>query len=681
MHATNDFQTRFKYALPIFVALLGLLGGVFDALRVHGLAAHLFNGFVDTVAFFVFAIGVYSLIGLALAFVAAFLSPRLFLVKQAVTGADYRAYFAALLFGLSFAVLMIVEKINFFYFSLNLIKNSAIVLGILIGAYLSVPLLFRLFSKGAAGAVLGKVPRLFQSRIVGAFLLVLFLLSAIKVLRVPSTRAAAPEKGRPNIILISFDTLAAQHMSCYGYSKLTTPNMDRFAEEGALFLEHFSVSRSTLPSHMSLLTSLYPSVHKVVDSFSSILDDRFTTLAEALKENGYETGAFVDGNRKLNIGADHGFDQGFDFYEHHPDRFFAYEKLYLVKRLLNFLENFLHSRGLPDMHSDNIFEGMLSWLSRREDARPFFAFLHTYDVHSDFGTKLPYVAPKEFRQFEYKDYRGDFTGCNAEGVCATDFLGQINKRIRRGTHTPEDLLTDEDVKFITSLYDCGIEYTDFEFGRFEKALKKMGVLDNTIVVLTSDHGEEFFQHDQLKHNQYFDEVIKVPLIMRYPAKVEQKSKVTNLTRSIDILPTILDLAEIEIDSSRFQGVSLLPLMSASPDFDDLVLFAGEDRPVDIETKVVRTSGFKYISVGGERRNQIFYRNRTEQLYNLSQDPGELQNIFGAENETSRTMRKRVDDWAAQCDDFRFALAPEQITKKMEIDKKTIKELESLGYIK
>ena len=679
----TTFKERLRSALPVFAVWLGLIIGLLDAVRVQVQAPHLFHGLMDRTAFLVFAVGFYLLLGTVVGILVALLPLSWFRMRAPTVGEKLGSAYLALLVSLALAAYILVENVDFFYFRLELLKNTAVLLAVGLGVFWLPGVLFRLFHQWPGlDRALGWGARLAGSKIFLVAALVLFALAAVRVLRVPLSVAEAGGAGRPNVILISFDTLGAKYMSGYGYDKPTTPNIDRFAEEGVLFEQHFSVSRSTLPSHMSILTSVYPTVHKVIDSYASVLDNRFVTLAEVLQQVGYETGAFVDGNRKLNIGAAHGFDQGFDFYEHLPERFLPHEKLYVIKRVINFVANFLHSRGIPDVHSDNVFNGALAWLSRRDAGRPFFLFLHTYDIHSDFNTKLPYVAPQAFRHLEYKEYSGKFDGCDPEGYkCATEYLGLVNKRICRGTHRPEDLFSAEDAKFIESLYACGIAYTDYEFGRFAERLRQMKLLDNTIVVLTSDHGEEFLQHGQMKHNQYFDEIIKVPLILRFPPKLPAGTRVPHLTRSIDILPTILDLVDVEFASPQFQGVSLVKLLAADGQAPELVLFAGEDRPVDVTARVLRTREYKYISVGGERRAQPFYRDRPEQLYNLVTDPGETQNLVEIEKQVYEKMRQQVKEWKAACEDLRLTLVPKAMTKKLQLDKKTVKELESLGYIK
>ncbi|NIR51229.1 sulfatase [candidate division KSB1 bacterium] len=678
-------RNRIKTALPTLAALLGLAAGITDSVHVVTNSPQYFNGLVDQVAYVIFGIGIYSVAGLAFGVFAALFPPKFFLIRDELDETGLRRFYFSLLVGVTVGLLVIVESVNFFFFTADLLENGAVVLGAMVGSYLLIPLVQRLLSRiSAVNHLLGRIEMMFRNKVALCVFAAVFMLSASNVILIGAFASNTSGVPKPNIILISLDTLGADHMSCYGYPRPTTPNIDRFAEEAVQFMEHFSVSRSTLPSHMSILTSLYPSVHKVIDSFSSVLDDRFVTLTEVLKEHGYETGAFVDGNRELNIGAVHGFDQGFDFYEHYPDRFLKHEKLYIVKRLYNFLANMLHANGIYDMHSEEIFSGALSWIAQHERDHPFFLFLHTYDIHSDFATNMPYVAPPEFSDLAYKAYKGDFTGCSDRGICASDYLGKINRWIRRGTYEPDELLSPEDVKLISSWYDCGIKYTDHEFGVFYDKLRENDLLDNSIVVLTSDHGEQFFQHHQTKHNQYYDEIIQVPLLIRYPQKLQAGTKVSKLTRSIDILPTILELAEIQTDVKQFQGVSLSPFMTAVnglSDKDGLQLFGGEDRPIDFDTKIMRTLNYKYIANGRQRRASSFYEGRPEELYDVVNDPGEQNNVIHSEREVYLNLLDQVKQWKIECDKLRSIIVPDKVTKKIKINDKAKKELESLGYIK
>ncbi len=675
-----SFGERIKSALPVS-GLISALVGIVDSFSVIRATALFFPSALDKFFYVIFAMGVYMMIGVAVAVILAIVPLTFFASKKDIAPTRLSAFYFSLLIGLGAGFVTIVESVTFFYLYLNPIRDLLKIAGVLIATYGLIRVLTLAFSRidALCNGVHAIVNFLVRKPVLIGFA-ILFAISCFPVFNIwPQTQMAAQE--RPNVILISFDTLAARHMSAYGYPKQTTPNLDQLAEAGVLFQNHYSVSRTTLTSHMSILTSTYPGVHKVVDSYTSVLDDRFITLAEVLKEAGYENAAFVDGTRELNIGAAHGFDKGFDFYGHSEERLTKFERLYVLKRFLNFIETLLHSHGIPDMHSEKIFSAAANWLGQRRGARPFFLFLHTYDIHSDFGTTLPYVSPADFHKHVYHEYQGDFTGCGESGKCATDYLVEINVKLRKGKAQAAKLLSDEDVKYIASLYDAGIEYTDYQFGQFMAKLKKLGLLENTLIVATSDHGEEFFQHGQMKHTQYYDEILHVPLIMYFPKKLPSGARVAKLTRSIDILPTILDLVEVDKTAPQFQGNSLLAFVSGETNGAEVSLFGGEDRPVDIDTKFLRTASHKIILNGADRRDYEFNLDKPFELYDLTLDPGEQQNRALSDTARFRQMFVQIEQWTKACAELRQKLIPTENEKKLTLDEKTKETLRSLGYIK
>lgn len=680
MHPGISFKERFKSALPVAL-LVFVWFAMVDSYSVMRTTALFFPSALDKFFYVVFAAGVYLIAGAVAAVGLAILPLSIFAANKNSDRSRLAAFYLSIIIGLGAGFLVIIESVTFFYFYLNPLKDALKIAATVVSSYLLIRLLTWMFSKSASLSRAIQAAAIFfvrKSLLIG--LAVLFVVSCFQVFHLRPARQIAAD-GRPNIILISFDTLAARHMSAYGYPQNTTPNLDQLAKEGALFQNHYSVSRTTLTSHMSILTSTYPGVHKVIDSYESVLDDRFITLAEILKEEGYENAAFVDGTRELNIGAAHGFDSGFDFYGHYQERLTKFERLYLVKRLLNFVETLLHRYGIPDMHTEKIFASATDWLRQRRGHRPFFLFLHTYDIHSDFGTTLPYVAPKAFRKHIYHDYRGSFNGCGESGKCATDYLVEINVKLRKGKAQPEELLSVEDVKYIASLYDAGIEYADYQFGRFMQNLKKLGALENTIIVATSDHGEEFFQHSQMKHTQYYDEILQVPLILYFPKKLSPGAQISQLTRSIDILPTILELADIERNSEQFQGRSLLEYVGGQTNGKEAYLFGGEDRPVDIDTRFLRTTSHKIILNGADRRDYEFNFHKPFELYDLKTDPDERHNIALTDTATFSQMLAQIEGWVRECSQLRHKLIPTENENKLTLDEKTRETLKSLGYLK
>lgn len=682
MTSNHSFGSRLKVALPLVSFLFASVAGILDGVRVLYVAPHMFGGFLDKVLFILFAMGIYALVGLVFGFLLTLAPPGWFTRQPKLDRSALNSFYLSFLIGAVIGLLVLMANIDYPFLRRYPVEYSLIFVATLIGGYFGVRLTFSLLNNfKTVGKSLERWGRLFGNPKISLLFAVIFMVAIVKVMVVSPALKLTQDRDKPNVILISLDTLTATHLGCYGYPRPTSPNLDRFASDAVLFKNHFSVSRSTLPSHMSIFTSVYPSVHRATDSITGVLDDRFATLAEILQENGYETGAFVDGGRNVHIGAVHGFDQGFDFYEHFPERFLPQEKLFVFTRLINLGSSILQRNGHPVMHSENIFASGFFWLTQRSYDRPFFLFLHTFDIHSDFGTKLAYVAPPEFRSLEYSDYKGDYTGCNSKGKCASEYLAQVNKKIRRGGD-PSEFFSEEDIKYIASLYDCGIEYTDFHLGSFLNNLRETNLLDNTIVVITADHGEEFFQHGQLKHTQYYDEIIKVPLVIRFPGKLEAGTVVDQLTRSIDVAPTILDLCEIQARSEQFQGSSLLTLTQGiNGKAEQRTLFGGEDRPLDSNTKIMRTPEYFYIRNGSERKMFKFNLEKPEELYNLSSDPNQLTNVIDEEVDVYENMRLEVDKWTLDCVDLRSQLIPEEITKEIEIDERSLEELKSLGYIK
>lgn len=670
------WASRAQSAMAVFVLMIGLAAGVLDALHVIRTSGYLFSGLLDRIVFVLFSFSLYAVVGLIAGLCASLVPLALFPGASRLQPPALPGFYLSLFVGLVGGFVLAVEQITFTRFNQQLWSNLAVLVTIAAAVYLTIVLLMKLLTRATGlGKFVERIGLLLVNKISVTAIVLILLGTGYQVTSL-SANLVSTGAGHPNIILISLDTLGASHVGVYGYDKPTTPHIDQFAAEGTLFENYFTASRITLPSHMTMFTSVYPSVHRVIDSFASVLDDKFLTLAEILAKDGYQTGAFVDGDRALNIGAAHGFDQGFAFYEHYPQRFFKHEKLYLTKRLYNFVENFLHRHGIPDMHSDKIFGGALSWIDGRKTNAPFFLFLHTYDIHGDFGTKLPYVAPPEYSNMIKSNYHGDFNGCGASGTCATSYLVEINKKIRRGAQ-PAQFLSEGEASYIATLYDRGVRYTDDEVGKFLAQLRNLNVLDNTIVMLTSDHGEEFFQHQQLKHVQYYDEVLKVPLIIRYPAKLRPGTRVPELSRSIDLAPTLLDLAGLPHRFEQFQGVSLVAKSDSQR-----VAFAGQDHPsMDAETRVVRTLKYKYIKNGSDRLRYSFNLERPEELYDLITDPGENTNLIGAREDVHKEMTRLMDKWSSECWALQGQIMPAGLTKKVKIDKKAAEALKSLGYVK
>lgn len=323
---------------------------------------------------------------------------------------------------------------------------------------------------------------------------------------------------RPNIILLSIDTLRADHLSCYDYSRETSPNIDSLAAEGIIFTRAFSPAPYTLSSHMSLLTGLYPLRHQVLYLDQS-LDPEIKTIASRLRQVGYVCGAFTDGGQ---VSHRFGFSQGFDFFEEE-----------------------VSAEAAPKA-AEKIFIRSAGWLKRHRDTT-FFLFLHTYQPHN------PYHAPEPWGTMFLEENH------SLSEARLQDLLGDGYPHLFQPF--PEDVRQN-----LIALYDGEIRFTDEKLIRpLIKLLKELGIYDKSVIIVTSDHGEEFFDHSSWAHgHQLYNEILHVPLILKFPSFSLKKRKITAPVRLIDVVPTILELAGVKYKPSEIDGQSLLTSLSLPP---------------------------------------------------------------------------------------------------------------------
>ncbi len=302
------------------------------------------------------------------------------------------------------------------------------------------------------------------------------------------SRAVGP--AARNVILISLDTLRADYLGLYGHERDTSPQLDRFARSSFVFDRALASSPNTPPSHASIMTSLYPGRHGFTGN-GDRLSAKFPTLAVELRRAGFRTGAFVDGGY---LEARFGFDRGFEIYND-------------------------AAGGIA-----RIWQRAQRWLEAA-DERPFFLFLHCYDIHA------PYLPPPPFRDmFHTQPYRGDFvpTVDNLKAV----FLKELE-------------LASDDMEHIRARYDEGIRYTDAKLGRILAYLGESGLFEETLIVITADHGEEFGEHGSVLHWQlYYSPNLWVPLVIRVPGNGRTDVTIAEPVQLIDLAPTILELVGV-----------------------------------------------------------------------------------------------------------------------------------------
>lgn len=319
----------------------------------------------------------------------------------------------------------------------------------------------------------------------------------------PAEKKTAPPPW--NFVLVSLDTLRADHLGLYGYKADTSPQLDALAKKGVVFDFALAQSSHTYPSHQSLLQSCL--VSHCPSSTSKV--------AQVFRANGYKTAAFTGGARMSQLmQTDMGFDD-------------------LDEDFFGFVTSF------PKIEE---------WI-RENSKTPFFLFLHTYDIH------LPYDPPPPFDTMFYPDYQG-----SVDGKSTRDLIRKINHIFEFSDFTGEVHLTEEDRRKVISLYDGGIRYTDQFFGRLVEILKREGLWDRTVLVVFADHGEEFWDHGSVNHGlTLYQEMLRVPLFFRLPRNRRGGTRVSEPVRLLDVAPTLLSLARLP-PPPEFSGRSLLPLL-------------------------------------------------------------------------------------------------------------------------
>ena len=346
------------------------------------------------------------------------------------------------------------------------------------------------------------------------------------------TEKLVPVEGSPpNVLLVVMDALRADHVSCYGYSRTTTPVIDAIAESGIRFENSFATSSWTLPSHASLFTGLNATEHGVGPK-QEYIPDKLTTLAEQLRDRGYRTGAFpanvfwVTHDR---VGQ--GFIHFEDYFHSAADCF--YRTMY-GRAIEKFIVQRLGFEDIPARkHASDVNRATLSWIDQHPD-RPFFAFVNYFDCHD------PYVPPDGFRS-KFADH---------------PVGGILNWRVGRAN--PE--MSDRQRQSEIDAYDGGIAYADHQLGELMAALRQRGLDRNTLVVVTSDHGESFCEHGFYLHgHSLYMEQVRIPLIVRAPHPIPSRQVISQPVSIASLPATIMEL--VGATDHSFANPSLVELWS------------------------------------------------------------------------------------------------------------------------
>ncbi len=435
-------------------------------------------------------------------------------------------------------------------------------------------------------------------------------------------------KTGPDVFILLVDALRADRLGCYGHSRDTTPAIDRLARDSVLFRQAISQSTFTKTSIASLFTGKNPYRHGIYwgqrqlseDALSAdILREEETTLAERFANAGYLTGAWVQNSHLRGV---MGFGQG--FLEYHDQQ------------------------GRIDRIHD-AFDRFLDAPARRYS---FLAYLHYIDLHDPYRPEPPYDT---------------FFGPTGDVYAGVDFSewGSHLAAIQAG-RVP---LTEDDVESLGRLYDGQLRFIDERIGRFLDKLRRRGLYEKSLIVLTADHGDGFMEHGLISHSTMpYDELVRVPLLVKLPEGRHAGRQVAGQVRLIDVLPTLLELAGLHAGRLDIDGCSLVPRLEgeAPPGEGDpcalaVIEIADEVHDNAYPTLALRTESLKYIHQADRR----------DELYDLAADPGEQENLVDVREADATAFREMA---------LQLVAARQTGVERLELDEQTLRELKALGYV-
>ena len=471
-----------------------------------------------------------------------------------------------------------------------------------------------------------------------------------------------------DILLISIDTLRADALSAYGYPQLTTPNLDALAADGVRFDDVMTQAANTATSHASLFTGVYPWTHRVSNVAKGgegyhMLYNEFETLAESFRDQGYATASFTDGGPFLSgWKLLQGFDKRHDKFEGAPMK---------VKRLLAHLDQ------------------------TKDETRPRFLFLHTYEVHE------PYLPPVEYveRFNTNPGYDGVVRQAELAARKQAEANGGLSIRGRVLTLGAKEF-TAEDTRYLWDLYVAGVAYTDDCLGQLFDGLKARGKFDDMLVIVTSDHGEEFGEHGKYGHYQLRHETLSVPLIMHLPKDAEQRFAGTVVEERISQIDVHATLMEVLDRASPYSaGVSLWQGLGTGH-FEERTSFAEVTEGFNFEG----LPGYTFSSRSAFRGDRsVILRQEPEgkfhhifgpevlapgekgadPLYSEGESP-EGEQLIRGDVQHQADLHERVEEVVLHLQDAvetrkQILVDPDKV-RSTSLDDETRSELEALGYL-
>ncbi|MBC7250197.1 MAG: sulfatase [Anaerolineae bacterium] len=461
----------------------------------------------------------------------------------------------------------------------------------------------------------------------------------------------------PHIVLIVLDCVRAQNLSCYGYKRPTTPNIDRVAEEGVCYRQAATVGTWTVPTHATLFTGTYPATHGAVNGHA-YLDNHVITLTEVLKRMGYVT-VGVSNNGWVSRAT--GIARGFD----------AFEEKYrmprgLRRRLFSGYRRMRSALSPGEKESARrTRRSVLRWLKHMAaEDRPYFLFIHLNDAHS------PYAPPPPF---------------------ARRFLGDTSLRLARKVNQDNTAwlagaaeMDEQDWALLTALYDGELAYLDHQVASFLSAMRELNLLDRTLLIITADHGENLGEHGLIGHGYcLYDTIVRIPLLIRYPPLFSGGQVVDTPVSLVDLFPTVVDVIEGDPGdaAAQWKGASFHPDRLDHRPYPFTVSVRQVYEPV-LRKRFAPYPSFDlspYARSAWALRDgkwkYILHENGEEELYDLEADPNELQNLATEHPQQAVNQRKQL---LSVCDSWRAPVPEEK--PEPEWDEELVEHLRGLGYI-
>jgi len=466
---------------------------------------------------------------------------------------------------------------------------------------------------------------------------------------------------RPNIVLISIDTLRADHLSCYGYYRQTTPNIDKLASKGTIYRQNYSTGVWTPPGHASMLTGLYVSAHGVHGE--KRLSEHIPTIAVKLKDHGYQTAGFVNNSQ---VGALVGLEKGHDTF---VEVWKGINPKSIIERIARGgIRRIRDKLGYEDMGAKRTNKLFIDWLSDcREKRNPFYVFLHYVEPHNPLNPLRP---------FRKKFFDKPLKNINMQ-------------KIQKIAHNPlicfiEDLKPNEgEIEYLKALYAGEIAYIDSKIGEVIAALKRSNIYNNTMIIITSDHGEHFGEYGLWSHvASLHKEVLKVPLIIKYPQGIDHVEEVNEYTQLVDIFPTIMEAAGI--NKQFIQGVSSISLIhdgNRDNKYHEYIIAEWEGRvPYFILEKTKNYDNrddylekfkMQMAMIQDKQYKYIWKSDDTEEMYDISKSREMLPNL-----EIKEEIRSHLRSELLK----RTRIMNSVSESTVNIDNEVAKNLKALGYM-